>query len=679
MSAARRIIPSFRWNSLVVVGLSYSIGWGIRGNFGHEFGAMLAGALAGIAISLFSGREDWRARMPYFAFYGAAGCAFGGSIAYMPVMAYMQADGRSNQLYGFFTTFLVGALWTGLGGVGMAYAASEDRETLTATFKPFCWILVLWTAQYFGEDAFARWYELHMHGLNADTSYFRQRGALYWLDSEWVEATLALVALCAFDLWDRRFKKFGLLVAFATVGCALGWGLQFVLTQTGLLQPFLNMVVHTQGDLTAINPATGKLYDASDMISNWPILFYDFAAFVGAVLGSIVGTSFYFYKFGEWRSGSNLLFYVMVGSYLCFLLCPVLLSNLPFFKAYGGFRMMPPRGDSWANTVGAMVGALVYMVRYGHMPVVLAGTVSFFLGGISLVLATCAKVFVYIPGSPGRAEDQSTIDAWAHWRSANWHSLLTEQLVGFLYGLSVAIALGLLASRLRSYRGEQRVRKWTEGFVVFFLLNVLLYVNLVKCIEAVWTVERAGGFRSVALRMKAPLFESIELSSWAWFSLVFLAISACTVALLVRHFRKPLAIIPKTWLGKGQLLYLIFLWAIVLGNFMRILPNFTEKRLATEGVLMLNGLVVTFLLLCCAQDTDDVPIQEPKSYARLIKSWSIAGTLVFLIISGLFETIHWSIYGFNDHTTRNGGEHNKRFGPDADWIVKPIVKSLEHR
>ena len=65
--------PSFRTSSILLVLLSLSIGWGIRGNYGHEAGAMIPGALAAIAAALVSGREDWRRRVSYFAFFGALG------------------------------------------------------------------------------------------------------------------------------------------------------------------------------------------------------------------------------------------------------------------------------------------------------------------------------------------------------------------------------------------------------------------------------------------------------------------------------------------------------------------------------------------------------------------------------------------------------------------------------
>ena len=43
-----------------------SIGWGIRGQFGHEYGAAMAGALGGMAVALLSGRADWTRRVHYF-------------------------------------------------------------------------------------------------------------------------------------------------------------------------------------------------------------------------------------------------------------------------------------------------------------------------------------------------------------------------------------------------------------------------------------------------------------------------------------------------------------------------------------------------------------------------------------------------------------------------------------
>ena len=57
----KQAVPLF-----LATALSLSVGWGIRGNFGHEYGAMIPGALAAMAAVLLSGRDDWWRHIAYF-------------------------------------------------------------------------------------------------------------------------------------------------------------------------------------------------------------------------------------------------------------------------------------------------------------------------------------------------------------------------------------------------------------------------------------------------------------------------------------------------------------------------------------------------------------------------------------------------------------------------------------
>src|ERR1035441_4990480 len=190
--------PSFRLSSILLIMLSLSIGLGIRGNYGHEYGAMIAGALAGMTAALMSGREDWRHRMPYFAFLGALGWAFGGSIAYMHPPAYTETGHLPTQVYGFLATFFQAFLWAGLGGAATAYAAGEDREKLTAIFRPLIWVFGFWALQYVLQDTPFNIQERLFRAAGADHTWFRQRNPLYWLDSGWLEGGYAFAALCLF-------------------------------------------------------------------------------------------------------------------------------------------------------------------------------------------------------------------------------------------------------------------------------------------------------------------------------------------------------------------------------------------------------------------------------------------------------------------------------------------------
>src|SRR3989449_9618302 len=159
----RLSLPAILW-----VALSLSIGWGIRGNFGHEYGAMIPGVLASLAAALLSGRSDWHRRCVFFAFFGALGWSFGGSMSYMQVIAYTHSGHAASQLYGFACLFVIGFLWAAMGGAGAALPAFLNRERLTEFFAPLTAIFIAWTLQDF---AVATWFR--------ENSDFRHRSPLY--------------------------------------------------------------------------------------------------------------------------------------------------------------------------------------------------------------------------------------------------------------------------------------------------------------------------------------------------------------------------------------------------------------------------------------------------------------------------------------------------------------------
>ena len=214
-----------------------------------------------------------------------------------------------------------------------------------------------------------------------------------------------------------------------------------------------------------------------------------------------------------------------------------------------------------------------------------------------------------------------------------------------------------------------------------FIFNILTYVNIVKNIED-WTAARkiavnggVGVFRSVAEMLKAPLFGSIEMSAWSWFTLMWLAFTACTILVLVRHRRHPVALIPSTWLGKGQLLYLMFLWLMVIANFAKAVVAFHDSRIATEGTIMFNALICTVLILGWARQRDEPPAPREADYGLYTRK-ALALTAVLLLSTTLLYTTGFrAIYG--NKPTGWGGA-NLRLGPDADWRIKPILKSKPH-
>lgn len=443
--------------------------------------------------------------------------------------------------------------------------------------------------------------------------------------------------------------------------------MQYGLQGLGWLEPLLRAVVQPQGDLALIDPATGQPHALAEFLTNFPPVFTDLAPHMGGLFGLLAGVTVYFARFGKWSSGSRLLLAMTVGSLAAFVAGPVLLSNL--FGSVGGFRFTPPRGDSWANTLGALLGLVWYMRRRGLPEVATAALMSGVIGGLGLMAAQFVKLLAFMPGNPVVA-DEAAQKAWAHWHSMNWHSIATEQGVGLVYGLAVLVPMALLAV-LRKPADETGVEdRGARAFAVFFVLNVVPYLNLVKNVGD-WT--KAG---AVPVVLKAPLVGWIEWPALWWFNGMAVLIALATVALLRVQMRFGLAVLPATAVGRAQVIYLLLLWPMVVGNFERALVKFHENRLATEGTIFVNALLVTLLVVAHAAGPKFEGWSEGLERRRLSIRTAGAGVLLVVVLAGGFTAVVRSVYG-DRHD--GWGRRNLRFGEEADWRVKPILKTGQHR
>jgi hypothetical protein len=178
-----------------------SVGWGYRGDYGHEAGAMIPGALLGLSVALASCRTDWLDRASLLGFLGAIGWAFGGQMSYGLVVGYTSANDLTNVTFGYAAIFVVGALWGGIGCGILALGLTERRSFLERFAAP----LVL---------LYATWWILHLTGV---TPRVLSRWPIG--DSDWFEATTALlVAVIAYALFPRSRAACGLLALLAA-----GW------------------------------------------------------------------------------------------------------------------------------------------------------------------------------------------------------------------------------------------------------------------------------------------------------------------------------------------------------------------------------------------------------------------------------------------------------------------------
>ncbi len=195
-----------------------ALSWRIRGQFGHEIGAAMPGALGTMALVLLSGREDWQRRIHHFALFGALGWAFGGSMSYMKNVGFIHSSQSATVLYGFAAVFLMGFLWAGLGGAGTALAAVLDRERLATLFPSLAVLFVAWWIQ----DVIVDWGRL----LPASTGELGGKltvSGFAQYDVDWLAATVAIAAVLVLALVRRRFD-FG---TSLVLHLAVGWWVAF--------------------------------------------------------------------------------------------------------------------------------------------------------------------------------------------------------------------------------------------------------------------------------------------------------------------------------------------------------------------------------------------------------------------------------------------------------------------
>jgi len=338
--------------------------------------------------------------------------------------------------------------------------------------------------------------------------------------------------------------------------------------------------------------------------------------------------------------------------------------------SHGGLRVMPPRSDDWAGILGVFVAAVFWFQRNQMKAVAKVMSVAFILGGISFATMPMIRYLMRYPGHPWRFPE-GVPASWSHYQSANWHSIL-KQMHGFGFGCVVVIPMVYLwKSQPQLNEIEEKGQKrWTRVFAAWFVIFGVGFLNLHKLVDS-WLNHQA-----IPEVLKAPLLGGIEATPGGWFNLVWWSASILGAALLLRHLKRPLEVIPSSPIGKGQMIYLLFLWMMILGNLMRAIPGFNDGRMVTEWVIFMNGVVVTGLLLIW-------PASQKAS--RLPAKWVESSALGRIWLRGLVSAacMIW-IYGmlvltlYQEHLEGKPWANHKRFGSEATWRIRPILKYGDH-
>ena len=135
----------------------------------------------------------------------------------------------------------------------------------------------------------------------------------------------------------------------------------------------------------------------------------------------------------------------------------------------------------------------------------------------------------------------------------------------------------------------------------------------------------------------------------------------CLVTLIV-HQRRTLPLIPTSESGKAQLLYLVFLWWIVAGNFERALVAFAPQRLVTEGVIHLNAVMCSLLILLCVPVPMAAPATGPALPNRLLPQIAAFGLAGLILCVGADWAIVRAVWG---NQFAGQASMHIRFGPNA--------------
>jgi hypothetical protein len=152
------------------------------------------------------------------------------------------------------------------------------------------------------------------------------------------------------------------------------------------------------------------------------------------------------------------------------------------------------------------------------------------------------------------------------------------------------------------------------------------------------------------------------LSAGAWFDLAYALIALTLLTLMARHARRPLAIVPRDAMGRGQLLFVVLLWWPVAGNFERALVRFTAPRLVTEGVIGAVALACTLLVLAWPPPTRAVTAADAVEGGPRPARALALGLLVAAASILLDWAVVRAIYG--DRFAGHASLHI-RFGPRA--------------
>ncbi len=114
------------WYPLILGALAMGLGWGIRGQFGHQPGAMVPGALIGLVLAYLRGASALETLR--LAAIGAVATSVGGSMTYAQTIGLVQEQNPApHYWWGVLGLVVKGAVWIGIPGAFLGMAGGGTR------------------------------------------------------------------------------------------------------------------------------------------------------------------------------------------------------------------------------------------------------------------------------------------------------------------------------------------------------------------------------------------------------------------------------------------------------------------------------------------------------------------------------------------------------------------------
>jgi hypothetical protein len=261
--------------------------------------------------------------------------------------------------------------------------------------------------------------------------------------------------------------------------------------------------------------------------------------------------------------------------------------------------------------------------RHGLREIAVTALICGFLGGAGFALGQMVKLAFEASGL-----------ILMHNVQGGWHSIM-EWTHGLLHGAALAVVILPLAGR-RPKLDDGALPGWTKAFAVFVLLVIIPYLNLRRS-PTLWVQylgalpEYPGGIALVSGFLPSRGF-------LGWMEVFFLALGATMSWLMMRHLRRPLHIVPADPLGRGQLLFVTFLWTFVFISFAHVIVEFSPFIMGVQLAITLQGILCVALMFygsergvtVIAQDAGATPL---IGIPRLVAVGLVAAALTS--VSGL--------------------------------------------